>query len=184
MSSVQLMMEEHQNILRMSRVMRQACLQILETKELSFDDFGAMIDFIRGYADAHHHGKEEKFMFKEMQEHLGKIGTNLITHGMLVEHDLGRLHMQELLLALESVKAGEGEKLLDVIAHTISYTHLIERHIKKEDELVYPYGEKNLPSEIMLSINRLSTSYEKEAEEKGVQEKYLKVLEDLETKYL
>ena len=183
MSSVQLMMEEHQNILRMARVMRKASQQILETKEVNFDDFSAMIDFIRSYADAHHHGKEEKFMFKQMQEHLGKLGTNLITHCMLVEHDLGRLYMQELEIALKEVKAGNTDKLLDVIAHTISYTHLIERHIKKEDELVYPYGEKNLPSEIMLSIDELSDSYEKKAEEEGIQEKYLNSLSRLESIY-
>lgn len=44
-------------------------------------------------ADEHHHGKEEKFLFPEMVERLGRIAENLVTHGMLVEHDRGRAHV-------------------------------------------------------------------------------------------
>ncbi len=44
-----------------------------------------------------------------------------VNQGMLVEHDLGRLHIRELVEALEKVKAGEEEANLDVIANAISY---------------------------------------------------------------
>lgn len=40
--------------------------------------------------------KEEKFLFDHMVKELGKIGKNLITHGMMVEHDSGRLYMSDL----------------------------------------------------------------------------------------
>ncbi|MDD5934515.1 MAG: hemerythrin domain-containing protein [Clostridiales bacterium] len=184
MNSVQIMMEEHQNILRMVKVIRKACFQIMEKREMNQDDFHKMIDFIRTYADTHHHGKEEKIMFKQMQDRLGRIGENLITHGMLVEHDLGRLHMQELEAAMERVKAGDEESYLDVIANAISYTHLIERHIKKEDELVYPFGEKNLGQEVMDQINAETAKFEEAAMAAGTQDKYMTVLTDLERKYL
>jgi len=32
-----------------------------------------MIDFVLSFIDKHHHGKEEKLLFKEMQTHLGKV---------------------------------------------------------------------------------------------------------------
>lgn len=184
MTSVEIMMEEHQNILRMVKVVRKACFLIFEKKEMNYDDFEQMIDFIRTYADSHHHGKEEKIMFKKMQENLGRIGENLITHGMLVEHDLGRLYMQELNAAINRVKEGDLESYLDVIANAISYTHLIERHIKKEDELVYPYGEKNLSVEDMEQINADTYKFEEEASQNKTQEKYMSILENLEGKYL
>lgn len=183
MNSVQIMMEEHQNILRMVKVIRKACFLIYEKKQMNDQDFEQMIDFIRSYSDKHHHGKEEKIFFKQMQKHLGRIGENLITHGMLVEHDLGRLHMQELVAAIDRVKAGDEESYLDVIANAISYTHLIERHIKKEDELIYPFGEKNLSQEVVNQINTDTMKFENEAQKAGTQDKYLNILSELERKY-
>ena len=180
---VQIMMEEHVNILRMCKVIRRMCFGILKGEEVNFDDFNDVIDFIRNYADVHHHGKEEAYLFAKMQQHLGKIGENLITHGMLVEHDLGRLFMTDLKDALERVKDGSEESKLDVIANIISYTHLINRHIAKEDEVVYQFGVKQLPKEIVEQVNEQSEAFEREANEKGVQEKYLDMLKRLEEKY-
>lgn len=184
MNSVTIMMEEHQNILRMLKVVRKACYRVMTKNEIDYDDFAAMIDFIRTYADQHHHGKEEKLMFKKMQEHMGKIGENLITHGMLVEHDLGRLHMQELEGALLRVKAGDDESRLDIIANAISYTHLLERHIKKEDDLVYPFGEKQLSPEILAQINEQTQAFEDEAAKRNTQATYLSRLVKMEEKYM
>lgn len=183
MNSVQIMMEEHQNILRMLKVVRSACYSILKDSQIDETDFKEMIDYIRVYADTHHHGKEEKFMFKKMQQNLGKMGENLITHGMLVEHDMGRLYMHDLEEALERVKQGDAESTLDVIANAISYTHLLERHIKKEDELIYPFGEKNLSAEDMEEVNKLTSEFENNAMEQGTQQHYQNVLERLENRY-
>lgn len=118
-----------------------------------------------------------------MQNHLGDIGNNLVTHGMLVEHDLGRLFISGLNDALERVKTGDEESKLDVISNAISYTHLLTRHIGKEDAVVYVYGGKNLPEDVLEDINQKSETYEKEAMEQGIQDKYSRLLEKLENKY-
>lgn len=184
MTSVEVMMQEHQNILRMVKVVRALCFKLYEEKTFCQEDLEQIIDFIKNYADVHHHGKEEKYMFAVMQDKLGKIGSNLITHGMLVEHDLGRLHMQELNAAIKAYSDGNKEAVLDIIANAISYTHLIERHIKKEDELVYPFGEKQLTAEDIASINEKTEMFEKEARQQGTQDHYLAMLSRLEEKYL
>lgn len=184
MSSVKIMMKEHEVILRMVAVIRKICFSLLQGKQVDYEVFDEIEDFIKNYADGHHHGKEEKIMFQEMTTHLGKMGKNLITHGMLVEHDLGRLHVMELRNAVERVKAGDEESKLDIIAEAIGYSHLIERHIKKEDELIYVYGEKNLPLSVMNEINQKTHAFEEEASSHGVQEKYLALVERLEGKYL
>lgn len=184
MNSIDLMVEEHKNIKRMLKVVRKACFLIMKGQEIDYDDFSKIIDFIRNYADKHHHGKEEKFLFKEMQSHLGAIGNNLVTHGMLVEHDLGRLYISDLDEALNRVKNGDEESKLDVISNAISYTHLLNRHIDKEDSVVYVYGGKNLPEDIIKDINQKSEAFEKEAKDQGVQDKYSRILEELESKYI
>lgn len=182
-NSVQVMMEEHQNILRMLQVVRKVCSRIMNGEEINYDDFELIIGFIKNYADKHHHEKEEKFLFKEMQNHLGSVGDNLITHGMLVEHDLGRLYMSDLKEALERVKAGDEESRLDVIAAAVGYTMLLKRHIQKEDEVVYKFGETRLSKEVMDEIDEKSKIFEEECMEKGIQEKYLSILNSLEQKY-
>lgn len=184
MNSVQVMIMEHDYILRMLNVVRKACFKVMKGEEINYDDFYSMANFIKNYADDHHHGKEEKFLFKEMQTKLGKLGENLITHGMLVEHDLGRLFMSDLRDALERVKQGDEESKLDVISNAIGYTHLLKRHIAKENDAVYSFGESKLPKEIIDEINRKTEEFETEAEKKGTQKYYIDILEKLEKKYL
>lgn len=183
MNSVELMIQEHDYILSMLKIVRKACFKVLKGNDINYEDFNDMIDFIKVYADAHHHGKEEKFLFKEMQTNLGKLAENLITHGMLVEHDYGRFYISELKEALNRVKNGDEESKLDVISNAVGYTSLLARHIAKENNAVYSFGEKNLPKEIMDQVNRLSEEFEKAAEEKGTQKYYLEMLNTLEEKY-
>uniref|UniRef100_UPI0018ABAE5D hemerythrin domain-containing protein n=1 Tax=Clostridium sp. 1001271B_151109_B4 TaxID=2787148 RepID=UPI0018ABAE5D len=123
MNAIEIMNEEHKYILRMLQVIRKCCFKILNNEEVIYEDFDNIIDFIRNYADNHHHKKEEKILFIKMVEELGEAAEKVVNHGMLVEHDLGRLHVRELVSALEKVKVGEEEAKLDVIANAISYTH-------------------------------------------------------------
>ncbi|MDF2904930.1 MAG: hypothetical protein K0R34_251 [Herbinix sp.] len=183
MDSIKLMMEEHQYILRMLAVVRNACYGVLQGDEIKYEDFNQMIDFIRSYADAYHHGKEEKLLFNEMVEHLGPLGNKLITHGMLVEHDFGRLFIQELVAALDRVKAGDERSKLDVIANAISYTHLLKRHIDKEDSVVYTFAQRQLSSEVMDKVNQATIEFEHTAAQKDTKNYYEQLVVTLEDRY-
>jgi hemerythrin-like domain-containing protein len=184
MNSIELMVYEHTNIIRMLGVVRAASAQVMKGDPIHYEDFDQMIDFIANYADVHHHGKEEKFLFKEMVDHLGKMGTNLISHGMLVEHDWGRLFIAELKAALLRVQAGDDESRLDVIANAIGYANHLARHIAKEDTVVYPFAEKQLAPDILAQINAQTDVFEAEAEQQGIPAYYLNILATLESKYL
>ena len=184
MFGVEILVEEHENIKRMAKVMRAASLQVLNGGNLIVEDFNQMKDFVRNYADKHHHKKEEDILFDYMKKELGKIAENLITHGMLVEHDLGRLHMSELEKALISFKEHPNEDAkLDILANTTAYTYLIQRHIEKENAVVFTYGEKNLSEDSRELVNEKTKNMEEEASRNGIQKKYLDMLEELELKY-
>lgn len=182
MDGIVLMIKEHGNIKRMLTVLRKASLAIMNGKEIDYDDFEDMTDFVKNYADSHHHGKEEKYLFNKMID-LGGAAEKLVKYGMLVEHDLGRLYMMDLKEALDKVKMGDIEAKLDVIANAVSYTHLLSRHIDKEDNAAYPFAKRALSEETLNTINRECDAFEKEQEEKGTQEKYMQMLERLEEKY-
>lgn len=184
MNSIELMMEEHKNITRMLKVMRKASDKILIGEEICYEDFDKMIDFVRNYADAHHHGKEEKFLFNEMADNLGELGKKLVTHGMLVEHDFGRAFIIQLQDALRCVKSGDEESKLDVIANAVGYANHLARHIGKEDKLIYTFAERQLAPEVLERVDKNSELFEEDAAKKSVQAHYIGLLEDLERKYL
>lgn len=183
MNGIGLMVEEHKYIKRMLKVIRAACYEVLRGKEVAFEDFKEMIAFVRGYADAHHHGKEEQLFFNRMVEKLGPAAEKLVTHGMLVEHDLGRLHMAELEAALVRVSEGDETSKLDVIANAISYTHLLTRHIDKEDDVVFPYAERSFSSDTLEAIYLDFDRFEKEPSNVNTQKHFIQLLETLEAKY-
>lgn len=184
MNSVELMVSEHENILRFNQTVRNACKAILDGNEICVEDFRDMISFARNYADKHHHGKEEQILFKEMVDRLGQVGRNLITHGMLVEHDFGRLFISELEIALNQYQLNsDSDVKLDIIANAIGYTKLLKRHIDKENEVVYTYAQKNLPEEVLNEVNSKTDDFERSAVGNGIQKKYSEILKALESKY-
>ena len=148
------------------------------------EDFAAAIDFIRNYADHHHHKKEEEHLFKAMVANMGKIGENLVTHGMLVEHDLGRGHVLALTEALERFRQDPSDdNRLDIIAEAMGYAALLDRHIEKENTVVYPFAERSLSPEIFADINAASAAFEADSAEQALRDKYTAIANRLETKY-
>lgn len=182
MDAIELMVYEHKNIKRMLKVIRKYCLRILKDEKVDYSDFYRIIDFVRNYADKHHHGKEEKLLFNKMVDEIGSTAEKLVKHGMLVEHDLGRLYITGLSEALENSKSGNKEAILDVIANAISYTHLLERHIDKEDNVIYKFATRELKQEIIDKVNVECVEFEGANTE--VMKKYTSILEELEKKYL
>lgn len=182
MNYIDLMVEEHRNIKRMLSVIRKYCYKVLKNEKVDYTDFFELIDFVRNYADKHHHGKEEQLLFDRMVKELGPTADKLVRNGMLVEHDLGRLHMQELEAAVNKVIGGDDEARLDVIANAISYTHLLHRHIDKEDNVVYQFAKKNLSQETQEILEEACNQFELDATEKNIQNKYLEMIQKYEEK--
>jgi hemerythrin-like domain-containing protein len=182
MNAIDLMMKEHKYIKRMLTVVRKATYKALEEKNINYEDFYKIIDFIRNYADAHHHKKEEVILFNKMVDELGLVAEKTVKYGMLVEHDMGRLYITGLSEALDNLKSGNKEAILDVIANAISYTHLLERHIDKEDNVIYKFAARELKQETIDKVN--ADCIEFECANTAVMEKYITILGKLEEKYL
>lgn len=184
MNTIELMVYEHENILKFNEVVKKACLEALEGKDFCTEDLENMISFGRNYADKHHHGKEEQLLFNEMVARLGKIGQNLITHGMLVEHDLGRFHASEWEAACNEYKKDKNlESKLQIIVNAMAYANLLIRHINKENEVVYTYAQKNLDKDLLKEIDEKTNQFEEEASTRNIQSHYLAILDVLMKKY-
>lgn len=174
MYGIEILVKEHENILRFTSLLKKKCCDILEGGQINTAEFRECIDFARNYADKHHHGKEEKVLFRVMLEQLGPTAEKLIQNGMLVEHDLGRFHMTELENALNRYDENPSvlEKL-NIIANAAGYANLLTRHIEKEDSVVYTYAERALEKSILDYVDEETQKLEKDAEDNNVQSKYL-----------
>lgn len=171
--------EEHRNILDMTRVLRALCIHIMDTGEVPAEDLRSGIRWVRDYADKHHHGKEEVILFREMVKYLGPAADKLVNGAMLIEHDMGRFHMQELEKALDGdIDTPDGK--LDIITHAAGYAELLARHAAKEDDVVYPFAQRGLSTEVMELVNKESRAFEEAFDARP----YLEQLEALKSKYL
>ena len=182
MRAIELMKDEHEYIKRMLSVIRNMCMEFIDNGRLEYEDFLNVIDFIRNFADGHHHNKEEIMLFNRMVDNIDTIGEKLITHGMLVEHDLGRLYVSNLRKSLDQFKSGDCEAKLDIIANAVSYTNLLSSHIGKEDRVIFEFANRELDRDILDVVDRECDKYE--SENRQVREKYIDLLENLELKYL
>lgn len=181
MDAIALMVEEHKYIKRMLKVVRKACFRLYKGEEINYEDFSSIISFIRNFADSHHHKKEEVILFNKMIDEIGGTAEKIVKYGMLVEHDLGRLHISDLETALKDLKDGNEEAILDVISNAISYTHLLERHIEKEDNVVYTFAKRQLNEYVITSINNECVEFEEK--NNHIRDENIAILEKLEKKY-
>jgi len=92
------------------------------------------IGFIQTYADRFHHAKEEDILFKRFDE------TQEIIRAMLDDHATGRNHVKGMLTALDT---RDKETLA---AHLHGYRELLLEHIRKEDEILYPWMDRQFSS--------------------------------------
>ncbi|HAZ09906.1 MAG: hypothetical protein A2047_02630 [Omnitrophica bacterium GWA2_41_15] len=128
--------------------------------------------FIRSYADKFHHAKEEDILFKYFDENLDIIKS------MHEDHETGRGHVKAIIEALER----KDKKAL--IEHLNGYKELLMGHIKKEDDILYPWMDRGLSlqqvGELFSKFNEAEEKIGKEVVErcerfvKGAEEKLLK----------
>ncbi len=161
MYGIDLLVAEHQNILKFVGIMKSSCKDILDGKAVEIDKFRHYIDFARNYADKHHHGKEEEILFKIMVDELPPVAEKLIRQGMLVEHDLGRLFMANLEEALNNYEKSQDDTYkLDIIANAVAYGDLLARHIDKEDRVVYTFAIRELSDDLKKRVDEETRAFE------------------------
>ncbi len=91
-----------------------------------------VLDFVRSFADRFHHAKEEDLLFPLFAD------AGEIIAAMRTEHEAGRGHVRA---AAAALAAGDCATLG---THLAAYGALLAEHIRKEDEILYPWMDRSL----------------------------------------
>lgn len=167
---IKLLVEEHVWIKRLltlvPAILETTDITTAKGKQLILD----CVDFIRSYADKFHHAKEEDILFKLFDEKMDIIQV------MLQDHVTGRNYIAAAVSALENKDAKGVADGLE------GYRSLLVEHIKREDEVLYPWIDRNLS---MKQVGELQGRFQDVEKEMGstVEKKAQSLVETLESRY-
>lgn len=150
----------------------------VEAGEVDTAKLERILDFLRNFADRCHHAKEERLLFERMKARglPAKSGPIAV---MMAEHEAGRAHIRAVAEALPKAASGDAAARKLLAGHLRGYVELLDAHIFKEDQVLYPIANQILTAEDQTA---LEADFEKvEAEElgHGTHEKYHQLAHEL-----
>jgi hemerythrin-like domain-containing protein len=132
--------DQHRNILKVADVLESVLGDEPEPGAFDFDAIADCVSFIRLYADALHHGKEEDLLFPEL-ESLGMSREGGPLAVMLQEHEMGRAYAKAMADALPSAREGDQDDCRRLLHAGLGYVELIRGHINKEDNVLFNWAD-------------------------------------------
>ena len=183
MTPAEQLKEEHQGILLMLKILDKICARLESKGKVDSNHLERIVEFFRVFADKCHHGKEEDLLFPEMEKagvpkERGPIGV------MLAEHQQGRGFIRGMAEALDRQKKEDPKALPAFAENARNYIALLTQHIKKEDNVLFPMGEKVLSREVQKELVEGFEKIEVERIGEGTHEEFHKLLHHLQEVYL
>lgn len=177
MGAIENLMSEH-------RVIERACDALVaftdEVRRGSDDkaELARFVRFIREFADAAHHGKEENILFQAM------IDAGFPRDGgpvavMLMEHDEGRTHVRALAELAQQEAPWSAQDRQAIAEEGMGYASLLRGHIHKEDSILYPMAEQRLPGSVLSRVDEDCAAFDDAEVRAGRQEPLYELAEEL-----
>jgi len=151
MDAIETLMNEHRTIERVLDAMTGFADETRRRGTTEQEELGRFVAFLRQYADAHHHHKEEDVLFEAMIAHgfpreAGPVAV------MLHEHDQGRALVGVLAAKVAAPGPWTDEDRQELAAAAHGFSDLLHAHIHKEDRILYPMAEQRLPPEVLQAV--------------------------------
>jgi len=175
--------DEHQGILLMLKILDKVTSKLEAKEKINPEHLEKIVEFFRIFADQCHHGKEEDLLFPELEKsgipkERGPIGV------MLAEHNQGRAYVRGMAEAIAGNKKGEATALTEFVKNARNYIALLNQHITKEDNVLFPMGDQVLSSQKQKELEVGFETIERERIGEGTHEEFHKLLNRLQEIYL
>jgi len=178
MDPIRTLMDEHQLILKSL----DALDEYVEQAAPAPKDLALFVKFIREFADAFHHGKEEDILFAEMQANGFPANAGPLAV-MLAEHDEGRRLTGRMAAVAEQAGAWSAADLEQVRDAAHGYTELLRGHIHKEDNILYPMAQGHLPESSWQQIAKRFDEFAQAKATSGDEQRLRALAADLVERY-
>lgn len=132
--------EDHVLIQRMLTVLEGYVRDAQAGRSLSAPALRDAVDFVRRFADACHHGKEEQSLFPVLSGKSEAIAEGPV-RVLESEHEIGRSCVRRLDAAIPGVEAGDPQASQEAAAAIAEYTRLLRQHIAKEEDVLFEIAQ-------------------------------------------
>jgi hemerythrin-like domain-containing protein len=184
MNAIEELKKEHEAVRFTLIILEKIGQQVAESKQISAPEhLDQLFDFFTTFVDRCHHGKEEELLFPALENvgisrEGGPIGV------MLNEHQQGRNLVKKMKELKDQILNGDASGVESLNESIVAYTRLLNFHIDKENNVLFPMAVRNLPE---VKLQELKEGFDKIETEKigiGKHEAFHKMLDELEEIYL
>ena len=147
MKPTQVLIGEHKAVAQALRLLEKIEEALVAKSDEAPDHLSQLLDFIQGFVDLCHHGKEELVLFPELERRGvkrdgGPIGV------LLAEHDAGRRDVRAMSDGLSRLRRGEPEAGAAIRTAAEAYRELMRAHTRKENEVLFPMADQLIPEDV------------------------------------
>jgi hemerythrin-like domain-containing protein len=143
MKSVDLLLQEHRLIERALRVLEDCAALMERGGDVPPPVLASILGFLRSYADAGHHGKEEDIFFPALAAH-GVTRHASAIGALEAQHETGRELVRRMDQGLRQITAGGAAAFRVFTQAAYEYIDLLREHIVMEDRVFAGYAEDYL----------------------------------------
>ena len=170
------LMREHRVIERMIAVLDGQLEAMMRRGAANPRAVDVAIDFIRTYADACHHGKEENILFRRLAAKELDLPVDQMVKGLIQDHVYGREMTRGLIEANNRYAAGDASALGDIESRLRALIHFYPAHIDKEDRHFFKPALECFSDREQAVMLRDFDDFDRTV----IHSRYLRVVEELE----
>jgi hemerythrin-like domain-containing protein len=182
MRTTEILMSEHRVIERVLLCLDKMADEAFSTRSIDAASARDALAFLRTFADACHHGKEEERLFPAM-ERCGLPADGGPTAVMRHEHEIGRGHVRSMAEAVAAFERGDAAGADRFAFEARGFVDLLRDHIAKEEQVVFPMADRMLPASVQDELLVGFDHAEKHEMGEGTHEKFLALADRLAARW-
>jgi hemerythrin-like domain-containing protein len=175
MKSTNLLADDHRQILRVLNVLEEMAARVQRGEEPVETDVKRVVEFLEGFGDSHHQGREESVLFPALLRDRGQKNHRELSH-MIFEHNRQR-----------SLIGGIADSMLtrkrkDFVYYASHLVKILRTHLREEEDLLFPLIQATLSPNDDEGVVRDMTDYDRQWQERELSG-LLRSLDNLESTY-
>ena len=184
MNAINELLSEHEAVRLTLKILKKIAQRIDETGKISdTEHVEQLFEFFSTFVDRCHHGKEEELLFPALEQvgisrEGGPVGV------MLKEHQQGRDLVAKMKNDLSRYRDGGDNAALNFKKHADAYIALLDFHIEKENNVLFPMAIKHLPENMLVEMKNGFDKIESEKIGVGKHEDFHQMLDALKRIYI